>query len=114
MLQQDEVKQFVLESVTQVLAELSDKLSPPDHGDLYDDQISGSPGRIASFELDKHGKLTWWNWKSDDACARAEFPLKLKIEFGEDERRTVWLRGNSHGRGQSWNMEEHSRVARRA
>ncbi|HTT23625.1 MAG TPA: hypothetical protein VMG82_32150 [Candidatus Sulfotelmatobacter sp.] len=109
MLNETDVKEFVLESVAAAMVELGQAPGPL-HGDLFDDQTGASPGRIASFELDKHGKLTWWNWRSEDACGRADFPLKLKIEFAEDERRTVWLRGNSHGRGRSWDIEDHRRT----
>jgi hypothetical protein len=112
MLQQDELKSFTLESLAEVLEELRDSVAPPCHCDLYDDGAGAgaSPGRIASFDLDANGKLTWWSWRSDDACARAEWPLKLKMEFANDDRRTVWLRGKS------WDIEDYrrSRVARLA
>ncbi len=109
MLHQEEVKQFTLDSVAEVLAKLSDTLSPPLHADLYDDGASAaaSPGRVASFELDANGKVTWWTWRSDDACARAEWPLKLRLEFGDEDRIVVWLRG-----GQSWSIEDYRGVQR--
>jgi hypothetical protein len=106
MLKQDEVTDRVLEVASEALAALSDDLVPPCHCDLFDDQVGASPGRIASFELDKHGKLTWWTWKSDDACGRAEYPLKLKIEFGERGWRRVFVRTNS------WDLDRSSIVSR--
>ena len=63
MLQQAEVKSFILESLEEVLRELSAETAPPLHADLFDDQPGASPGRIASFELSKRGDLDWWNWK---------------------------------------------------
>jgi len=104
MLHQSEVKTFVLESTTEVLIELADAVAPPCHCDLYDDQTGASPGRVASFEVDANGKLTWWSWRSDDACARAEWPMKLKMEFANDDRRVVWLRGKS------WDIEDYRRA----
>jgi len=95
MPQENEVKSFTLESLAEVLEELRDAVAPPCHCDLYDDQTGASPGRVASFELDANGKLTWWSWRSDDACARAEWPMKLRIEFSNDDQRVVWLRGKS-------------------
>src|SRR5689334_1778223 len=109
MLRPDELEKFVLESMQEILAELRDTISGPVHCDLYDD-FGG--GRVASFELDKHGKLDWWNWR-DSACTRAEFPLKLRLEF-DDTRAVVWLRGDDIHGGQSWSLEDRRSVSRTA
>jgi hypothetical protein len=95
VLQPDEVKAWTLTVVNELItAVAADGLAPTCHCDLYDDQIGDSPGRIASFEIEG-GKLTWWNWRSEDACARAAWSLKLICEFGEGENRTVWVRERS-------------------
>lgn len=110
MLQEEQCKSWVLEVVGQALVALKDDLVPPCHCDLFDDQVGASPGRIASFEIDKRGELTWWNWKSDDACARADYPLKLNLEFEMGGWHRVWVRGNS------WDFDRasSSRVSRPA
>jgi hypothetical protein len=95
VLQPDEVKSWVLTVLSELITAVdADGLGSTCHCDLYDDQTGDSPGRIASFEIEG-GKLTWWNWRSDDACARAAWSLKLVCEFPEDERRILWIRERS-------------------
>lgn len=97
MLLEDKVKSWTLTVVDELLAQVADDgLRPPLHADLYDDATAGnSPGRVASFELDKNGVVSWWNWREPDSCARAEWPQKLVCSFGEGEHRTIWIRSNS-------------------
>ena len=97
MLDQEATKNWILTAVAEAIAQFAqagDDISRARevHVDVYDDQTGASPGRIASFEIDKHGRLTWWNWRTPDACAGADWPLKLRLEFGEGEYRVLWVR----------------------
>lgn len=97
MLQEDEVKNWILIAVAEALTQFGqsgDDISRARdlHVDIYDDSTGASPGRVASFELDAKGKLLWWNWRTPEACSLSEWPLKLRLEFGEGEYRVLWVR----------------------
>lgn len=95
MLSEKEVQKWVLIVVQELFSAIAmDGLGSTCHCDVYDDQVGDSPGRVASFEI-ADGKLAWWAWRSEDACARAAWPLKVIAAFGEGEHRTVWVRSNS-------------------
>lgn len=103
MLDQNELRTWVLTVTEAVLAELNREDSDL-HSDLYDEF---GAGRVASFEL-VNGKLDWFNFR-DKACERAEYPMRLKLEFGDGERHTVWVREKS------WDLQDRpSRVSRLA
>ncbi|HKV80806.1 MAG TPA: hypothetical protein VJP02_21835 [Candidatus Sulfotelmatobacter sp.] len=93
------MKSWVLTVTAAVLDEL-DRQDRELHADLYGEF---GEGRIASFEMAK-GKLTWFNFR-DDACSKADYPMRLKNEFPDGERHTVWIREKS------WDIDGRSRVA---
>jgi hypothetical protein len=96
MLEQNEVKSWVLVCVSELLSQVADDgLGSTFDGDLHDDVGFGG-GRLASFEI-VNGKLKSWAWRSADACGRADcdYPLKLRLSWGDGENRTAWLRQRS-------------------
>jgi hypothetical protein len=113
MVQQEEVKSWILDVMGQAMAQLAehgDDVGRGVHVDVYDDQVTNSPGRVCSFQLDAKGKLEWFSWRTEDAVARADWPLKLLLQFGEGVHFTVWV----HER--RWNFDKSDtrhRVVRR-